>query len=213
MKTILFLTTMYPDPLRPGTEVCHYYTREWVKMGYDVIVINMRSMFPRVFTDAARLFPRLAHRYIGNHVEMDRNMSVISHEVEGIHCYSMPVFKYIPHGKYPKRSISKAVNTIVNICNANRFIPDAIIGHFFNPTTEVIYELKKLFPNAKSCIVFHEGPSGMQKHYATNAKEILDSFDVVGFRHKTMGEWYENAFGALKTLPINMFEICVLKFF
>ena len=198
MSNVLFLTTMYPDPLRPGTEVCHYYTREWVKMGYNVKVINLRSMFPRIFTDAARLFPKLAHRYIGNHVEMDRNMNVIEHQVENVRAYSMPIFKYIPHGKYPKKSILKAVQTIEEICQKQSFVPDAIIGHFFNPTTEVIYELKKLHPNAKTCIVFHEGPAGMQKHYAKNAKEILDSYDIIGFRHKTMGEWYEKAFGKLK---------------
>lgn len=198
MANILFLTTMYPDPLRPGTDVCHYYTREWVKMGHKVIVVNLRSMFPRIFTDAARMFPKLAHRYIGNHVEMDRNMNVIEHQVDNVHAYSMPVFKYIPHGKYPKRSIMKTVNTVEAICKKREFEPDALIGHFFNPTTEVVYELKKLHPNAKSCIVFHEGPMGMQKHYSRNAKEILDSYDIIGFRHKTMGEWFENAFGKLK---------------
>ena len=198
MANILFITTMYPDPLRPATDVCHYFTREWVKMGYHVIVITLRSMFPRYYTDAARLFPKLAHWYIGNHVEMDRNMKVVPHKVEGIQCYSMPIFKYVPHGKYPKRSITKAVNTIEDICKKNDFVPDAIIGHFFNPTTEVIYELKKIHPAAKSCIVFHEGPSGMQKHYPKNGKEILDSYDIIGFRHKTMGEWFEEAYGKLK---------------
>lgn len=197
---ILFLTTMYPDPLRPATDVCHYYTKEWVKLGYDVLVINLRSMFPRIFTDAARLFPKLAHRYIGNHVEMDRNMNVIEHQIDNVQVYSMPVFKYIPHGKYPKKSILKSVNTIENICKKRTFEPDAIIGHFFNPTTEIIYELKKIHPNAKSCIVFHESPSGMKKHYAKNAREILDSFDIVGFRHKTMGERFEETFGKLKKI-------------
>ena len=198
MANILFITTMYPDPLRPATDVCHYYTHEWVKMGYNVIVITLRSMFPRYYTDAARLFPKLAHRYIGNHVEMDRNMNVVPHKVEGIQCYSMPVFKYVPHGKYPKRSITKTVNIIEGICKENEFKPDAIIGHFFNPTTEVIYELKKIYPMVKTCIVFHEGPSGMQKHYPKNGKEILDSYDIVGFRHKTMGEWFEEVYGKLK---------------
>lgn len=196
-KNILFLTTMYPDPLRPGTEVCHYYTREWQKMGYNVIVVNMRSMFPRIYTDMARIFPKLAHRYVGNHVEMDRNMNIVPHKVDNIQVYSIPVFKYIPHGKYPKRSILKVVDIIENIIKENNFTPDAIIGHFFNPTTEVVYELKKIHENVKSCIVFHEGPSGMKKHYQKNGREILDSYDIIGFRHKTMGEWYENTFGKL----------------
>lgn len=194
-KNILFLTTMYPDPLRPGTEVCHYYTREWQKMGYNVIVVNMRSMFPRIYTDMATIFPKLAKRYVGNHVEMDRNMNIIPHKVDDIQVYSIPVFKYIPHGKYPKKSIYKVVNIIENIIKENNFEPNAIIGHFFNPTTEVIYELKKIHKTAKTCIVFHEGPNGMQKHYKKNAKEILNSFDILGFRHKSMKEWYENAFG------------------
>ena len=189
---------MYPDPLRPGTEVCHYYTCEWVKMGYNVIVVNMRSVFPRIFTDVARLFPKLAHRYVGNHVEMDRNMNVIPHKVDNIQCYSMPVFKFIPHGKYPKHSILKTVDIIENICEKNRFKPDAIIGHFFNPTTEVIYELKKRHPKVKSCIVFHETPVGMKKCYPRNARKILDSFSIIGFRHKTMQEWYEKEFGKFR---------------
>ncbi len=188
---------MYPDPLRPATEVCHYYTKEWVKMGHHVVVVNLRSMFPRFYTDAARLFPKLAHRYVGNHVEMDRNMNVVPHRVEGIQCFSMPIFKYVPHGKYPKRSILKAVNTIEGILNNLGFSPNAIIGHFYNPTTEIVYELKKRHPLAKSCIVFHEGPSGLQKHYGKKAREILDSYDIIGFRHKTMREWFENAFGKL----------------
>lgn len=186
---------MYPDPLRPGTEVCHYYTREWQKMGYNVIVVNMRSMFPRIYTDMATIFPKLAKRYVGNHVEMDRNMNIIPHKVDDIQVYSIPVFKYIPHGKYPKKSIYKVVNIIENIIKENNFKPDAIIGHFFNPTTEVIYELKKIHKTVKTCIVFHEGPSGMQKHYKKHAEEILNSFDILGFRHKSMKEWYENAFG------------------
>ena len=188
---------MYPDPLRPGTEVCHYYTREWQNMGYNVIVINMRSMFPRIYTDMATLFPKLAKRYVGNHVEMDRNMNIISHKVDNIQVYSIPIFKYIPHGKYPKKSILKTIDIIENIIKDNDFEPNAIIGHFFNPTTEVIYELKKIHKTAKSCIVFHEGPGGMQKHYKNNAKEMLNSFDVIGFRHKTMKEWYETVFGKL----------------
>lgn len=186
---------MYPDPLRPGTEVCHYYTREWQKMGYNVIVVNMRSMFPRIYTDMATLFPKLAKKYVGNHVEMDRNMNIIPHKVDDIQVYSIPVFKYIPHGKYPQKSIYKVINIIENIIKDNNFKPDAIIGHFFNPTTEVIYELKKIHKTAKTCIVFHEGPGGMQKHYSKNAKEILNSFDILGFRHKSMKEWYENVFG------------------
>ena len=196
MRNILFLTTMYPDPMRPGTKVCHYFTSEWAKMGYNVLVINMRSMFPRFFTDMARLFPGLAQRYVGNHVEMDRNMNVVQHEVDGIPVYSIPVFKYIPHRKYPSWSIRKCVRTITGIVASREFVPDAVVGHFFNPTMEVVYELGKIYDSAKTCIVFHEGgPSVVVKNYGSSAKEILASFDLVGFRHNGMRSLYETQFG------------------
>lgn len=198
MNNILFITTMYPDPVRRNTKVCHFFTQEWVKMGYKVIVVNIRSMFPRIFTDVARLFPKLAFRYIGNDVEMDRNMNIVFHEVDDIPVYSIPIFKYIPHGKYPKHSINKVVKTIEDICAKNSFVPDAIMGHFYNPTAELIYELKKQYPRTMTSLVFHEGPAGMKKNYKNNAREILDSFDILGFRHKTMINWYEREFGSFK---------------
>ena len=175
---------MYNDPLRPGTEICHYYTREWCKMGYRVIVINLRSMFPAIYTIAAGLFPKLAHWYIGNHVEMDRNMETIYHVVENVPVYSMPIFKYIPHGKYPARSINKTVNHINEILIKEQMTPDAIIGHFYNPTMEIIYELKKQYNKAKTCIVFHEGDPGViKRNYKNNIGTILGSFDLIGFEY------------------------------
>jgi len=42
MKNILILTPIYPAPDIPKTEtpVVHYFTREWVKIGYNVRVIH-----------------------------------------------------------------------------------------------------------------------------------------------------------------------------
>lgn len=84
MKRILFISTMYPNDLRPGIGVCHYFTKQWVAMRYDVKVIYIRSMFPRIYTDLAKMFLKLALKYVGNHVEMDRNMSVLKEEKDGI---------------------------------------------------------------------------------------------------------------------------------
>ena len=195
MKKVLFLSTMYPTTLRISTPVCHYYTKEWAGMGYEVIVVHIRSMFPRIFTDLATLFPKLAFKFIGNDVEMDRNMDVAYSEIDGIPVYSAPIYKYIPHGKYPKRSILKMVDVVEKIIDDNHFKPDCILGHFYNPTAELIYELKKKHPQAKTSIVFHETPEGMKKNYKNNARVILDSFNILGFRHKTMKELYEKEFG------------------
>ena len=203
-KRILFLSTLYPDPMRPGTPVCHYFTKEWVKMGHEVEVITLRSMFPPIYTFMAGLFPGLAHKYIGNHVEMDRNMNIVDHEKDGVFIHSMPIYKYIPHGKYPKKSIDKTVKEIVAIIQSKGFVPDAIMGHFYNPCMELIVNLKTIYPAAKTSIVFHDSLTGVIKKNYPNVRELLEHFDLVGGRHRSMIETLNKEFG-----PFNHPFVCV----
>lgn len=196
MNKVLLLTTMYPDPLRPGTDVCHFFAREWKKMGYMVLVVNFRSMFPRIYTDLASLFPKIAHRYIGNHVEMDRNMSIIQHDVEGIHVYSIPIFKYIPHGRYPRKEINKQVAFLERILHEDSFVPDAIIGHFHNPQFEIIGALKKDYPNAHTCVSLHElNASVLTKCYGKDCERVINGVDMIGFRSVPIKNRFEAVFG------------------
>ena len=198
-KSIVMITTMYPDQVRPSTMVCHYYTREWVKMGHNVIVFSIRSMFPPIFTTAARLFPGLAKRVIGNHVEMDRDMRTIEVDVEGVKVYSIPIFKYYPHGNYPHRSVSKTIEEIVCLLSENYFSPDAIVGHFHNPTAELIYGLKPYFPNAKTSVTFHITPNYSLRNYSVKTgRKLYGAFSTLGFRNKTLKEQYEKAYGSFK---------------
>ena len=195
-KQILFLSTMYPNSLRPGTGVCHYFTRQWKMMGYDVKVFYLRSMFPRIYTDMARLFPKLALKYVGNHVEMDRNMEMLVEEKEGIPVYSIPIFKYVPHGKYPQRSIEKCLKTILSILREQSFDPDAIIGHFYNPTLEIVGRLKQIYPNAKTCVSLHELDPGVIKNcYPKNYMDVINGVDVIGFRSVPIKERFEAMYG------------------
>lgn len=193
---IILLTTMYPDPLRPATEICHYFTKEWVKMGHNVVVVNYRSMFPRIYTDLASLFPKLAYRYIGNHVEMDRNMSIIEHQVDNIPVYSIPIFKYVPHGRYSKGEIKKQVEKLESILSDRSFIPDAIIGHFHNPQFEIIGALKKVFPQARTCVSLHElSAEVLKKCYGKDCEKVINGVDVIGFRSVPIKNRFEAAFG------------------
>ena len=48
-KKILLLTTIYPAAdLRYGTPSVHYFTKEWVKMGYEVKVIHYQAVYPKI---------------------------------------------------------------------------------------------------------------------------------------------------------------------
>lgn len=193
------ITTMYPDPFRPGTEVCHYYTKEWIKMGYEVKVINLRSIFPAIYTMLASLLPKLAHRFIGNHVEMDRNKNIVNHFVDNISVYSIPVFKYIPHRRYPKWSIKQLESSIKHILLELDFQPDIITGHFYNPSMEIINRLKLFYPNALTCIVFHESNiKQIRSNYKKDFNKIISSFNIIGYRNKTIKSNLENEFGLLQ---------------
>jgi glycosyltransferase involved in cell wall biosynthesis len=197
MAKILFLTTMYPNSLRPGTPVCHYFTRQWVFMGHDVLVIHYRSMFPVIFTIAARVFPKLASKCVGNHVEMDRNMNVVNTTIEGIPVYSVPIFKYIPHGRYPKREIRKQVSFLLALLQKVGFTPDAIVGHFHNPQLEIVGALKCVFPKAHTCVSLHElSASVLTKCYGADCKRILDGIDLIGFRSVPIKQRFESQFGS-----------------
>lgn len=199
---ILLISTMYPTPLRPGTKVCHYFAREWVKMGHEVMVIHYRSMFPRIYTDLARMFPQLAYRYVGNHVEMDRNMNIVEHTEEGIPVYSIPIFKYFPHGAYSQHELNKQEKQLRLILEERQFIPDAIIGHFHNPQFQIIGALKRMFPQAQTCVSLHElSMEPLKNCYGKHVEEVLKGVDKVGFRSVPIKEKFEAAFGTnYKTL-------------
>ena len=193
---ILLLTTMYPDPLRPATKVCHFFARQWKMMGHNVLVVNYRSMFPSIYTFMAKSFPHLAQRYVGNHVEMDRKMEVVQHDVEGIPVYSVPIFKFVPHGAYPERSIRKQLRFLHKVLSERSFIPDAIIGHFYNPQLELVARLKEYYPSARSCLTLHEtDTSCIRRVWPKDYKRFLDSIDVIGFRSLPIKRNFELQYG------------------
>lgn len=182
MSNILFLTTMYPGPLRPSTPVCKYFVDEWAKLGHNVIVVHYRSIFPKIYTMMAKAFPRLASMYVGNHVEMDREEDIVEYFDGVVKVYSIPIFKYMPHGKYPKSVICHQMENIESILHKHYFVPDAIIGHFYNPQIEIISNLKKIYPNAKTCVSLHETDTRVIKRVYRNYKELLLGVDIIGFR-------------------------------
>lgn len=191
---------MYPDPLRPvSTDVCHFYVKEWQKMGYEVLVVHYRSIFPRFYTMIASLFPKLAKWYIGNYVEMDRNTSVVEYNHDGVDVYSVPIYKFKPHGRFSKKELRKQISYLKGLLGKHEFDPDAIIGHFFNPQLEIVSELGKVYQKAQTCVVFHEtDPSVVAGLYKDKSVELLNSIDILGFRSAPMRRDFENMYGTFK---------------
>ena len=186
---------MYPNPLRPGTPVCHYFTKEWQKMGFEVMVIHYRSMFPAIYTMAARLFPGLAKKYVGNHVEMDCNMDMVKSVKDGIPVYSFPIYKYFPHGKYATSVINGKVKEIETLLRKEGFEPDIIIGHFYNPQLEIVAKLKSIYPKSKTCVSLHEYGETVKVLLGKHSDDILNSIDIIGYRSVPIKNSFESVFG------------------
>ncbi len=58
IKKILVLTPIYPaeDLPKEFTPVLHYFTRQWVLEGYNVVVIHYPYNFPKLILSIAKPF-------------------------------------------------------------------------------------------------------------------------------------------------------------
>ncbi len=194
---ILYLTSQYPNKYKFATPVCHYFAKDWVALGHNVKVIHNYAIFPIFFYWAAKFFKKRISKLIGNDNidirKLDQDCFFI---VDRVNIYFRPIFKFIPHGKFPKKSINRQFSKIIDICNKDGFVPDTIIGHFHNPQIELIAKLKRYFPMANSCVVLHESPSHILKTYGLDFKEKYSkNIDVWGFRFKSLEKEFKSIFG------------------
>ena len=193
MLNILLISTIYPLPNKgnKGTYVCHYFTKEWVKMGYNVRAIHVQAVYPRPFYWMARLNAKRIAAKTGAIVYTERLNHIENYEMDNVEVMRIPVYKPIPHGKFSEESVRKAVNNIVDGCKTNGFMPDVIVGHFPNPQIEMLGFLKKEYPSVKTCIVMHGDIELMKKVYGDRLPALIKDIDMWGFRSKPVQEQFE----------------------
>ena len=199
MKNILLLTTIYPLPNSDsqGTPVCHYFTREWVKMGYEVKVIHFQAVYPVVFYLMAKLFREKIASRTGAVVFTKRDKCDKQYMMDDVTVYRFPIFKWIPHGKFTKRVIKNQLSKIKQTFIDDNWIPDIIIGHFSNPQLEIIHELKSTY-NARTCMVMHWANNDIKNIYKNKYKEFINSIDVWGYRSISIQRAFEKIYGQQK---------------
>lgn len=196
MKNILLLSTIYPLPEgNKGTSVCHFFAREWVKMGYNVRVVHVQAIYPRFFYWIARMARKRIAAKTGAVVYIRRDNDTVKYEMDNVPISRMPVFKLVPHGAFSRKAIQKAVREIINSNTELGFAPDVIIGHFPNPQIEMVSLLKRTYRDAKTCIVIHGDTDIMMKVYSDRLPNLMSSIDMWGFRCKTMIDDFEAVAG------------------
>jgi L-malate glycosyltransferase len=197
MINILLLTNEYPNPdLDYDTPVIHFFTKEWCKTGYKVKVVHYRSVFPLIFYWIANLFTKQIKRLFGTDVlPTKRRKSDYTYYKDGVLVYSFPIFKFFPHGKYQLKTINKHLDKILALNANDSFVPDILIGHFYNPEMELVTKLKQYYPNAQTCIVLHENPEIVKKTYIKEYRIFLDEINIWGFRSKALKDKFEKLYG------------------
>lgn len=192
MKKILLLTTIYPLPEEgnKGTPVCHFFTREWVKMGYNVRVVHFQAVYPEPFYWIARLNRNKIAARTGAVVYTERDNGGI-YQMEGVLVKRIPLFKPIPHGGYTHKTITKSIKDIIKWLDEDDFKPDILIGHFPNPQIEVVNILHDVYPESKTCIVMHGDIRLAIKVYKDNLLPLVKKIDIWGFRNRAVQTNFE----------------------
>jgi len=195
---ILILTAEYPNPKSNyETPVVHFYAKEWVKMGHYVRVIHYRSVFPSFFYSVARLFkPLIKLIFKTDFIPFEKLQNAISNHLDGVEITTEPIFKFIPHTKFPTQVIKVKARQIVHENERLGYIPDVIIGHFLNPQFQLFSELRPVYPNTKFSLVLHESPTEINRLFGEKASSYLKNINYIGFRYLEMQKIFEKYYGS-----------------
>lgn len=199
MKNILLITNIYPnnDSNYSGTSVCHYFTREWVKLGYNIKVIHLHSTLPILFNFLPSKFYNYYRAKTGSLIYRKPIRVVQKYFVENVEVLYIPLFKFFPRVKFRQKTINRALEIIEYELLISNFIPDIITIHFTYPQLQLLSLLKTKFPKAKTSAIFHDDGSLIPQIYP-EYKIYFDSVNVCGFRSEAFRTNFELNFGKQK---------------
>lgn len=178
---ILVLTSVYPQPddIKSSgvTPVVHYFAKEWIKMGHEVIVIHNANRFILPLYMVPNKIVQILNSKIGMVAPNKKQRKKIYNDLDGVKVYRLPITKLIPRGRFFSFQIKKQFQEIKKILKLNNFYPDLILGHWENPQIPLVSMLKKEY-KCKSSIVFHE-ISYMNKDWE---QKYMKDIDIIGAR-------------------------------
>lgn len=197
MENILLLTNIYPnnDPSYGGTKVCHFFTKEWIKMGYNVKVVHFDSLFPKPYYLIGKLFQKRIMAKTGCVAYTNTPTEISTYKVDDVDVTFVPLKKYLPHHNPSEKVISRAFEKVNSILKVEGFIPDVIVGHFPCPQLQLIHLFKKLYPKARTGLVLHNAGETIPMYYKNTYQEYMQSVEVWGFRSEAFKSGFENKFG------------------
>lgn len=163
-------------------KVCNYFVDDWIKQGHEVVIVHYRSSFPSLYLKIVKMLPGLRKKICGDNSYVNEAVKEFTYNYNGCVVYSIPIFKYIPHGTFSNATLDNQAKALLNKLELIQFSPDVIIGHFSNPTLGIIRRIKSSFPEAKTAAVLHEGSVTIKRIFKNRGELALNSVDAIGFR-------------------------------
>ena len=198
-NNILMLTSIYPSENNGGTPVCHYFARDWVKLGYNVIAIHIHPLFPVFYYWAAKLLKKRIEARTGNIVDTIRETQTKKFIRDGVKVYRIQIKKNMPHGNFLSKSLYDAKLEIKELLEDENFVPDYICGHFPNPQIELIYYLKSIFPDVVTAYISHGDDLRVDIRNIYGEcyeKAYRKSIDIFGYRSVPIQKEFEQKYGS-----------------
>lgn len=221
-KKILILTSIYPgkDINETFTPIVHYFTREWIKMDYEVVVVHNLAYYHHFFYFLSSFLSKIIAAFSGTNIPNCRLTKVCKYNLDGVNVVRMPIYKSIPRFKFAKKTIIKQEESICKELTETNYTPDIIVGHWENPQLELISLLKKRYSNALTSIVFHHKADFLIDLYKNDTKKMLSNIDVFGFRSapirdsfKQFGINQNNSFMCYSGIPGNFTQEKIVRKF
>lgn len=191
---ILVLTSIYPGEGIPKgfTPVVHYFTKEWVKLGYEVCVMHCCTYFPSIYYKAPKWFRKIIQNRIGFALPETRFDKEVEYEYEGVKVHRIPMKKILPMGNYPNLELKKACRRAERYLKKEGFVPDHIISHWLNPQL-VLMSYLKAQTGAVTTMVLH-GVSSKEKRLFKDWDRLVENVDNWGYRSLKIKEEFEQIY-------------------
>ena len=156
---ILVITQLYPQPDDTGgykiTHTVEYFCKEWVKEGHKIVVVHVPSKFPSFYYHAPSFIKRRLIKGSLRIIPSKESRKELHYVTDNdISVYRYPLLKMFPGKGYSKGKLKRVAQRIEEALAKENFVPDLVMGHFANPSTELVANLSSYY-HSRSSIVFH----------------------------------------------------------
>lgn len=156
---ILVISQLYPQPDDTGgykiTHTVEYFCKEWINEGHKIVVVHVPSKFPSFYYHAPSFIKNRLIKGTLRIIPSKESRKEIHYVADnGIRVHRLPLLKLFPGRAFSKAKLRKVSKRIETILSNDGFVPDLVMGHFANPSTELVANLSSYY-HSKSSIVFH----------------------------------------------------------